>query len=132
MTPNLVDSRLIWQALLDYGGLEWQKSVKRHPEQEIKILENFDRVCDKDKVLLVWMVAQNKMVLSNYRVVIRIFGTLCVSDRSVWSPPPHFYPFLRVLVLFALDSLHLFYLKRKRSQGTKLGSGSPWPPGMRK
>jgi hypothetical protein len=41
MTPNLVYSRLIWQALLDYGGLEWQKSVKRHPEQKIKILENF-------------------------------------------------------------------------------------------
>jgi hypothetical protein len=59
MTPNLVDSRLIWQALLDYGGLEWQRSVKRHPEQEIKILENFDRVCDK--VLLVRMMAQNKI-----------------------------------------------------------------------
>jgi hypothetical protein len=61
MTPNLVDSRLIWQALLDYEGLEWQKSVKRHPEQETKILENFDRVCDKDKVLLVRMMAQNKI-----------------------------------------------------------------------
>jgi hypothetical protein len=61
MTPNLVGSRLIWQALLDYGGLEWRKSVKRHPEQEIKIVENFDRVCDKDKVLLVQMMAQNKI-----------------------------------------------------------------------
>jgi hypothetical protein len=80
MTPNLVDSRLIWQALLDYGGLEWQKSVKRRPEQEVKILGNFDRVCDKDKVLLVRMVAQNKMVLSTYLVVIPIFGTLCGSD----------------------------------------------------
>jgi len=60
MTPNFVDSRLIWQALLDYGGLESQKSVKRHPEQEIKILENFDRVCDKEKVLFVRMMAQNK------------------------------------------------------------------------
>jgi hypothetical protein len=69
MTPNLVDSRLIWQALLDYGRLEWQKSVKRHPEQEIKILESFDRVCDKDKVLLVRMMAQNKLVLSTYLVV---------------------------------------------------------------
>jgi hypothetical protein len=80
LTPNLVDSRLIWQALLDYGELEWQKSAKRHPEQHIKILENFDRVCDKDKVLLVRMVAQNKMVLSTYLVVIPIFGTLCGSD----------------------------------------------------
>ncbi len=61
MTPNLIDSRLIWQALLHYGGLEWQKSVKRHPEQEIKILENFDRICDKDKLLLVQMMAQNKI-----------------------------------------------------------------------
>ncbi len=70
MTPNLVDSnRLIWQALLDYGRLEWQKSVKRHTEQEIKILESFDRVCDKDKVLLVRMMAQNKLVLSTYLVV---------------------------------------------------------------
>jgi len=31
-----------------------------------------------------------------------------------------------------MDSLHLLYLKRKRSQGTNLGSGSPWAPGMRK
>ncbi len=46
---------------MDYGGLEWQKSVKRHPEQEIKILENFDRICDKDKVLLVQMMAQIKI-----------------------------------------------------------------------
>jgi hypothetical protein len=61
MTPNLVDSRLIWQALLNYGGLEWRKAVKRNPEQEIKILENFDRICDKDKVLLVQMMAQNKI-----------------------------------------------------------------------
>jgi hypothetical protein len=51
----------MWQALLDYGGLEWQKSVKRHPAQEIKILENFDSVCEKDKVLLVRMMAQNKI-----------------------------------------------------------------------
>jgi len=80
MTPNLVDSRLIWQALLDYGGLECQKSVKRHPEHEIKILENVYRVCDKDKVLLVRMMAQNKLVLSTYLVVMQIFGTLCGSD----------------------------------------------------
>jgi hypothetical protein len=80
MTPNLVDSRLIWQALLDYAGLKWQKPVKRHPEQEIKIVENFDRVFDKDKVLLVWMMAQNMLVLSTYLVVIPIFGTLCSSD----------------------------------------------------
>jgi hypothetical protein len=80
MTPNSVDSKLIWQALLDYGALEWPKSVKRHPEEEIKILENFDRVCDKDKVLLVRMMAQNKLALSTYLVVIPIFGTLCGSD----------------------------------------------------
>jgi hypothetical protein len=62
------------------------------------------------------------MVLSTYLVVILILGTLCASDWSVWSPPSHFYPFLHVLVLFTLDSLLLFYLKRKRSQGTNLGS----------
>jgi hypothetical protein len=43
-TPNLVESRAIWQGLLDYGRLEWQKTVKRQPDQEIKILENFDIV----------------------------------------------------------------------------------------
>jgi len=41
-TPNLVESRVIWQGLLEYARLEWQKTVKR--QQEIKILENFDRV----------------------------------------------------------------------------------------
>ncbi len=41
---NLVESRVIWQGLLDYGRLEWQKTVKRQPDQEIKILENFDIV----------------------------------------------------------------------------------------
>jgi hypothetical protein len=30
--------------LLEYARLEWQKTVKRQQDQEIKILENFDRV----------------------------------------------------------------------------------------
>jgi hypothetical protein len=30
--------------LLDYGRLEWQKTSKRQHDEEIKILENFDRV----------------------------------------------------------------------------------------
>jgi hypothetical protein len=43
-TPNLVESRVIWQGLLEYGRVEWQKAVKRQHDQEITILENFDRV----------------------------------------------------------------------------------------
>jgi len=43
-TPNLVESKVIWQRLLDYGRLGWQETVKRQPDQEIKTLENFDRV----------------------------------------------------------------------------------------
>jgi hypothetical protein len=43
-TPNLINSSVIWQGLLDYGRLEWQETVKRQPDQEIKLLENFDRV----------------------------------------------------------------------------------------
>jgi hypothetical protein len=43
-TPNLIDSSVIWHCLLDYGRLEWQETVKRQPDQEIKLLENFDRV----------------------------------------------------------------------------------------
>jgi hypothetical protein len=43
-TPNLVEFRIIWQGLLDCGRLEWQRTIQRQPDQEIKILENFDRV----------------------------------------------------------------------------------------
>jgi hypothetical protein len=43
-TPNLVEFRVIWQVLFDCGRLEWQKTAKRQPDQEIKILENFDIV----------------------------------------------------------------------------------------
>ncbi len=43
-TPNLVESRVIWQGLLEYGRLEWQKTVKRQHDEKIKIFENFDRV----------------------------------------------------------------------------------------
>jgi len=43
-TPNLVESRVIWQGLVDYGRLERQETVKRQPDQEIKTLENFARV----------------------------------------------------------------------------------------
>jgi hypothetical protein len=32
-TPNLVESRVIWQCLLEYWRLEWQKTVKRHPDK---------------------------------------------------------------------------------------------------
>jgi hypothetical protein len=28
----------------EYGRLEWQKTAKRQHDEEIKILENFDRV----------------------------------------------------------------------------------------
>jgi hypothetical protein len=40
-TPNLVESRVIWQVLFDNGRLEWQMTVKRQTDQEI---ENFDIV----------------------------------------------------------------------------------------
>jgi hypothetical protein len=43
-TPNLVESRVIWQVLFDNGRVEWEKNVKRQPDKEIKILENFDIV----------------------------------------------------------------------------------------
>ncbi len=43
-TPNLVESRVIWQVLFDNGRLEWQKTVKRQPHKEIKIPENLDIV----------------------------------------------------------------------------------------
>jgi hypothetical protein len=43
-TPNLIGSRVIWPVLFGNGRLEWQKTVKRQRDQEIKILENFDIV----------------------------------------------------------------------------------------
>ncbi len=41
-TPHLVKSKSTMAGLLDYGRPESQKTVKTQPDQEIKILENFD------------------------------------------------------------------------------------------
>jgi hypothetical protein len=45
MTPNLVESIVIWQGLSlitrDWSG---KRLLKREPDQDIKSLENFDRV----------------------------------------------------------------------------------------
>jgi hypothetical protein len=43
-TPNLVESRVIWQVLFDNKRLEGQKIVKGQAHQYIKMLENFDMV----------------------------------------------------------------------------------------
>jgi len=73
-TPNLVESRVIWQGLLEYGRLEWQKTVKKQHDQEIKILENLDRVWAPDHLVC----AHDGAI--NYLVAVPIFGSLCDSD----------------------------------------------------
>jgi hypothetical protein len=47
------------------GRLEWQKAIKRHPEQKIKILENFDKSRLQIKLSVRMMAKENKMVQSS-------------------------------------------------------------------
>ncbi len=117
-TPNLVESRVIWQGLLSMGDWSGKRLLRGSMTRRLRSLKTLTESRRQITLSVRMMAKENKMLLSTTWWRYRYF-VACVILIDRYGVPLLVSLFL--CVCFTMDSLRLFFTKMEKEWSYQLG-----------